>query len=221
MRIRATSGNRDALKLNATGCIVLPVSLFIALMIATAGVAVWPKFAAPGAAILCGGGEVAYQSHGASYRPGEYTITREIYCQSGPEKSATREEITFPAMGVSFLIYAVIVFLLLQFLARPFFARRLRRKMEALGLAGTSAQTAWPGTPAAGGDLRDIYARVQEAMERGNARVEVRNDSMDAGAAPDGGDIAGRLAQLKALRDQGLITAEDYEAKKAEILSGL
>ncbi len=37
----------------------------------------------------------------------------------------------------------------------------------------------------------------------------------------DGGDIAARLAKLKALRDRGLITAQDYEAKKAEILAGL
>ena len=215
------TGSNDLPKLNATGCIILPASLFIALMIATAGFAIWPKLAAPGAAIVCGGGEVVYQSHGASYRPGEYTVTREVYCQSGSGKAAAREEITLSAMGVSFLIYAVICFLLLQFIVRPLLARRLRRKMEALGLAGTTAQTAWPGTPAAGGDLRDIYARVQEAMERGDARVEVRNYSVGAGAAPDGGDIAGRLAQLKALRDQGLITAEDYEAKKAEILSGL
>jgi hypothetical protein len=40
-------------------------------------------------------------------------------------------------------------------------------------------------------------------------------------AARGGDDLAERLARLNALRDQGLITAEDYEAKKAEILSRL
>jgi len=39
--------------------------------------------------------------------------------------------------------------------------------------------------------------------------------------AGDGSDFVERLAQLKHLRDQGLISAEDYEAKKAEILSRL
>jgi len=216
------TGTRDLPRLSKTGCIILPLSLFIALMIATAGVAVWPRLAAPGAAILCGGGEVIYESHGASYRPGEYTVTRELYCQSGAGKDAAREEITIRAMGVSFLIYAVAIFLLLQFVVRPLVARRVRRKMEALGLTGTTAQSAWPGTPAAAGDLKDIYARVQEAMQRGEAEVRVRNVSVDmTGTEAAGGDIAARLAQLKALRDQGLITAQDYEAKKAEILSGL
>ena len=213
-------GNRDPLKFNTTGCIILPSALFIALMIASAGVAIWPKLAAPGAAILCGG-EVVYESYGASYRPGEYTVTRQIYCESGTGKAATRDEITFSAMGVSFLIYSVGIFLLLQFVARPLAARRLRRKMAALGL-GTPAQPSWPGAPAPPAGLNDILARVQQAVQRGEAGVQVRNRSMDLpGAEAGGGEIGARLAQLKALRDQGLITAEDYEAKKAEILSGL
>ena len=213
------AGNRDPLKFNTTGCIILPSALFIALMIATAGVAIWPKLAAPGAAILCRG-ETVYQSYGASYRPGEYTVTREIYCESGTGKEATREEITFSAMGVSFLLYSVGVFLLLQFVARPLAARRLRRKMAALGI-GTPQPSAWPGSPAPPAGLGDLLARVQQAVQRGGANVRVRNVSTGLPTEAGGGDIAARLAQLKTLRDQGLITAADYEAKKAEILSGL
>jgi hypothetical protein len=216
------TGSRDPSRFNTTGCIILPSALFIALMLATAGAAIWPKMAAPGAAIVCGGGEVVYESYGASYRPGEYTVSREIYCQSGAGKDATRDEITLQAMGVSFLIYSAAIFLLLQFVVRPLAARRLRRRMEALGIGAPRAQTGWPGTPAAP-NLNDILARVQDAVQRGEAQVTVRNvsiDGQDLGTV-GGGDIAPRLAQLKALRDQGLITAEDYEAKKAEILSGL
>jgi hypothetical protein len=221
MRLIGNSGNRDELKLNTLGCIIVPSALFIALMISTAGVAIWPQVAAPGAAILCGSGEVVYESHGASYRPGEYTVSREIYCQTGTGKGAPREEITFSAMGVSFPIYALIAFLLLQFVVRPLLARKLRRKMEALGIGG-SVQSGWPGTPAAAVNLNDILSRVQEAVQRGEADVQVRNVSVDPGGAePGGGDIAARLAQLKALRDRGLITGQDYEAKKAEILAGL
>ena len=202
-------GNRDPSRFNTTGCIILPSALFIALMLASAGVAIWPKLAAPGAAILCGG-EVVYESYGASYRPGEYTVTRQIYCENGTGKDATRDEITFSAMGVSFLVYSAGIFLLLQFVARPLAARRLRRKLAALGI----------GTPAPG--LNDILARVQQAAQRGEADGHVRNVAADpSGTEAGGGDIAARLAQLKALRDQGLITAQDYEAKKAEILSGL
>lgn len=214
------TGQRDPLRFNATGCIVLPIALFIALMLATAGAAIWPQMAAPGAMIVCGGGELVYESHGASYRPGEYTITRQIYCQSGAGKAAARDDITFQAMGVSFIVYALVLFLLIQFLVRPLAARRLRRKLEALGMSGPAA-SAWPGTPATPAGLGAILARVQEAVQRGEAEVQVRNVAVDLAGEEAGGDIAARLAQLKALRDQGLITAQDYEAKKAEILTGL
>ena len=70
--------------------------------------------------------------------------------------------------------------------------------------------------------LGAILSRVQEAVRRGEAEVRVRNVSADlADDQEEGGDIAGRLARLKALHDRGLITARDYETKKAEILAGL
>ena len=201
-----------------TGCIVLPAALFIALMLASAGVAIWPRMAAPGAAILCGG-EVIYESHGASYRPGEYTVTRTLYCQTGAGKGAQRDEITFQAAGLSFLIYAIIVFLLLQFVVRPLLRRRVERTLEAVrGIA--PAAPAEPGATVSPLDLRAILGRVSEAVQRGEATVVVNDVTVDA---PGGGadDVAQRLAQLRVLRDQGLITAQDYDAKKAEILSRL
>jgi hypothetical protein len=200
---------RDPLKFNTTGCLILPATLFIALMIAGPGTAIWPQVAAPGAAIVCGGGEVIYESYGASYRPGEYTVTRPIYCQTGAGKAGSREEITFRAVAVSFLVYALALFLLIRFVLWPLGLRRFRRKAGALGL----------GTPMVPAGFNDILAKVEEATQRGATGADVR----DAAADPDagGGDVAARLAQLKALRDQGLITAADYEAKKAEILAGL
>ena len=202
---------RDPLKFNTTGCLILPVTLFIALMISTAGVAIWPQLAAPGAAIVCGGGTVEYESYGASYRPGEYTVTREIYCRTGAGKDGSREEITFRAIGVSFPVYALVLFLLIRFVLWPLGMRRFRRNAGALGLGGVAA-------PAA---LTDVLARVQDAVRRGEARVEVREAGAERSGDTGDGDIAARLAQLRALRDQGLITAADYEAKKAEILAGL
>jgi len=192
--------------LSKTGCIVLPAALFIALMLASAGVAIWPRMAAPGAAILCGG-EVVYESHGASYRPGEYTVTRTLYCQTGTGKDARRDEITFQAAGLSFLIYAAIVFLLLQFVVRPLLRRKVDHTLEAVRT----------GAPGAAASLSSLLGRVAQAAERGAA------ERAASGTAPDAesGDVADRLAQLRALRDQGLITAQDYEAKKAEILSRL
>jgi len=202
-------GSPGSTGIGKTGCIVLPVALFIALMLASAGVAIWPRMAAPGAAILCGG-EVIYESHGASYRPGEYTITRTLYCQTGAGKSAQRDEITFKAAGLSFLLYSAILFLLLQFVVRPLLRRRVERTLEAVrGIAPAGSEAT-----ASAADLRSILGRVSEAVQRGAARAA---DPADAGAD----DIPARLAQLRALRDQGLITAQDYDAKKAEILSRL
>jgi len=195
------------------GCIVLPAALFIALMLASAGVAIWPRMAAPGAAILCRG-EVIYVSHGASYRPGEYTVTRTLYCQAGEGKDAARDDITFQAAGISFLIYAAVIFLLLQFVARPLLRRRVDRTLEAARII--SPADSETGARAVG--LGDLLGRVVGAVERGAAKIEI------AGAAKDdldSEDPAERLARLRRLRDQGLITAQDYETKKAEILSRL
>jgi len=193
-------------RLSATGCIILPASLFIGLMIASAGTAIYPRVAAVGAALLCSG-EVIYESHGQSYRPGEYTVTRQIYCRSGEGKGATQEEITFRAIGIAFLIYSALAFLLLRFLVAPWLRRRAERAMLAAGIRSPAD----PSRPASPADLRGILGQVSEAVQRGRATA------VDA----SGDEPAERLAQLKALRDQGLITAADYESKKAEILKGL
>jgi putative oligomerization/nucleic acid binding protein len=187
-------------RLAATGCIILPASLFVGLMIASAGTAIYPRVAWPGAALLCSG-ELVYESHGQSYRPGEYTVTRQIYCRSGSGKGAASEEITFRAIGLAFLIYSALAFLLLRFLVAPWLRRRAERSLSAVGLHA----------PTAAADLGAILGRVSEAAGRGRA----------AGPEAPGDDPAERLAQLKGLRDRGLITAEDYEAKKAQILSQL
>jgi hypothetical protein len=110
-----------------------------------------------------------------------------------------------------------VAFLLLQFVVRPLAARRLRRKMEALGMGDSPAPPLITPAMRPPAGLDDLLARVQEAVQRREAEGGVGNVS----EPESGGDIGARLAQLKALRDQGLITAEDYEAKKAEILSGL
>ena len=177
---------------SGAGCLSLGGALFIAFLIATAGTAIYPRVSGVGAAVLCSG-EVRYESHGQSYRPGEYTVTREIYCDTGSGKGVESEEITFRAVGVSFLIYAAALFLILRFVAAPLLRRRLQRSLSSPTLMSP---------PAA---LSDILAKVGEVAAR-----------QQADAQPN--DVAERLTRLRELRDQGLITGEDYEAKKAEIL---
>ena len=201
---------------------VLPASLFVGLMIASAGVAVHPPLAFIATPLVCSG-EVEVESQSYSYRPGQSGVTRTIYCLSGAQGGKpAREDITFKAMGASFLVYSLLAFVALQllwWLLRPRVAGLFRRKRDGLlrdaGVAG------------AGVDLQAILSQVAEAVERGEAKVTVRNMTADLrggdGPADDwaGGDLAERLARLKRLRDQGLITAAEYEAKRHEILSGL
>ena len=209
----ATRG--DDLRFNTMGCIVLPSALFAGLMISTAGMAIYPPITFVANPMICSG-TIDYVSTSYSYRPGQAGVERTIYCVTGGAKGA-REDVTMKAVGVSFLVYSALFFLLFGFVVRPLLRRRYERTMAALrarqAMAGPLAGAAVPG------GVQDILARVSEAMQRGEADVVVRNVS--AGAAGDGGDLAERLAQLKQLRDQGLITAEDYEAKKAELLSRL
>ena len=206
-----------------SGCvwlIVLPVSLFIGLMIATAGMAIYPPVTAIATPLICSG-EVAYESQRYSYRPGQQGITRTIYCRTGGAKDEG-EDITMKAVGVSFLLYSAIAFLLLFFIAMPLLRRRFSRSIESTRAFASSAASSATGAAGSPVDLHSILARVAEAVERGDGKVVVRNMSFGAPDGPaDDADASERLALLRQLRDQGLISAEDYEAKKAEILSGI
>lgn len=209
------------LRFNLTWMVVLPASLFVGLMIASAGTAIYPQLTGLATPFICPG-TVDIRSRGASYRPGEYTVTREISCVA--EDGKAREDITLKAVFASFVVYSLIAFVLLRVLVVPLLRRRFRDRLEGAGLrfAPRSGPGPDPGAPV---DLDDILARVSDAVAQGRANVVVRNMRFGApgpdapGDAP--GDPAVRLAELKALRDQGLITAADYEAKKAEILAGL
>jgi hypothetical protein len=184
-------------------------------MIATAGTAIYPGVTAIANPLICPG-EVVYESRSYSYRPGQQGVERFIYCRTG-EGKGSRQDIIWKAMGVSFLLYSAIAFLLLRFVIAPLLRRRVCDTLEAAQSRFSSAAPVAPGNASAP-DLQAIFGRVTEAIRQGKANVVVHDMSVDTSGD---GDVAERLAQLKRLRDQGLITAADYEAKKAEILSRL
>ncbi len=74
---------------------------------------------------------------------------------------------------------------------------------------------------------KPISNRVIEIEDDGNSatvRTGVFDDfrtSYDVSMEADGEDIEGRLRKLQSLYQQGLITAEEYEKKKQEILDRL
>lgn len=206
---------------------VLPISLFIGVMIASAGVAVHPPIAFIATPLVCSG-EVEVESQNYSYRPGQSGVTRTIWCTTSAAAGGkpAREDITLKAMGAAFIVYSAIAFVLLQLLwmmMRP----RVTGLFRVPGRSAAAGEGfGGGGLGGAGVDLPSILAQVAESVKSGEAKVTVRNmafDLRDDGGPGDaeGEDPAERLERLKRLYDQGLITAAEYQAKRSEILAGL
>jgi hypothetical protein len=189
-------------------------------MIATAGTAVWPQVTGLATPLICRG-EVVHQSQRWSVRPGEQGISRTIYCVTGDE---VREDITLKAIGASFVVYSAMAFAVLGLAAALLIGRRGNQDFDGFGaLRSPGEGDAGPGPAPVSPDIGSILAAVSDAVERGDARVVVRGMTIGdpAQTGPPAADPAERLAQLKQLFDRGLISTDDYEAKKAEILSDL
>lgn len=193
---------------NRFGCwatIYLSVALFIGLMFASAGVAVHPPLGNPAAAILCDG-RYEVESRSYSYRPGQSGVSRTFYC----ERDGRREDISMAVIGTSFVLFSLGAALLLLPLMLP-----LRRRLaDALDRRAQWLRGIYEATDAEGPG--GLVARIVAAARQSGARVVIRD-----GAVSKGDNVEERLATLRRLRDSGLITADDYEAKKAEILAGL
>jgi hypothetical protein len=99
-----------------------------------------------------------------------------------------------------------------EMLERPDLARpRYQRPGEAPAM-----QPAEPMPPRAGSDRVSIHAEEGDAALPPPAAVPPSAIPAPASASSD--ELAATLERLGGLRDKGLITAEEYEAKKAQIL---
>lgn len=76
------------------------------------------------------------------------------------------------------------------------------------------------GTAARAGVAMGVAGRVQHRQQQRWAAQEQDQYEQQAPAAPAAAepDYTAELAKLAQLRDQGVITAEDFEAKKKQIL---
>jgi len=219
------------------------VSLFTGLMIATAAGAIHPPIVAPGARLVCDG-TLEMRSQAYSYKPGQRGVSHTITCVTA---DGDRQEITLSAILASTLLYAgglFAVLLLWSGLRRalrpaanlePHEARGGVHDFTQVGAGSTTTRTtvSVDGVrnldPQALGELGRLVrqnlgdalgSRVEQALasaaRRGtDAPIVVLDDTAPVGGAAE------RLRELKRLLDEGLVSAGEYEAKKAEILARL
>jgi hypothetical protein len=196
----------------------LPLSIGVGFMIAGLGIALYPPVAAWPAPLICQGTVDTHSNH--YFLPGGTSgISRHLDCVTGTGKAAARAEITFAAFGIAAFVYFVAAFVLLQLFVTPRYRRLIDREPGIPGFRDMAGAAAIPergiDSPA---ELQAVLGQVSDALRRRAAEAGAR--PVFPGAAGDA-DAAERLARLKQLHDAGLIGDDDYEAKKADILSGL
>ncbi len=189
--------------LSVVGVLFL-VSLFAGLMMATAGGALYPPIVTVAAPFACKG-EVETVSQRYSYKPGQQGIARQIFCRQADGK---REEMTIRVIGYAFLLYSLGFFV--------------------VGLLPTIPLLVWLNRRTAGLEERAGQAVSHwqaQAASRMNKPIviDLRNGErvVTSPAGEPVADIGERLRQLQQLLEEGLITQQDYETKKAELLSQL
>lgn len=172
--------------------VTVMVAIWAGFMVATAGAAIYPPVTGLVTPLVCPG-EAATDSRTYSTRPGETIVTRDYLCTPPGGKP---ESIMFKTLAATCAAYALIAFVLLTLVG-------LWRGRN--GAAAAAAPDPAPGLPRYPADpLAEFITRPSfQPHEPGEA------------------EAARRLAELKRLHDSGLIADSDYEAKKAEILSGL
>lgn len=103
-----------------------------------------------------------------------------------------------------------------RLLATGVFAFALKKKKDSrelyLTVEGAGGAFVVDVDPRKGRAAREFAAKVNAASARGEAPAA-------AAAPPAGPDVVGQLRQLGELRDQGVLTDAEFEAKKAELLA--
>jgi hypothetical protein len=102
--------------------------------------------------------------------------------------------------------------------------RRTRRRSLAVGYAvgaATVAATSHDDTSDSAAAASDAARSADQAADAANEASASAQDAADAARSTGAPSIEQQLAQLKDLLDKELITQEDYDAKKKQILEGM
>lgn len=218
---------------------LLDVSLFGGLMIATAVGAVYPPVIEPGAQWLCRQGQVRVDSQAYSYKLGQRGVAHRVLCE---QPGTDGRDITLPTMAAAFVMYALVIFVLMALWQRLRGARGQAPAQDfsrpdaapSLGIPGGAPGVHTTvhvngrqidGLDALGDVVRQqlgagMAGLVEQALREGRSSTQTRKTVVVNGQ-DGGGDPAERLRKLTALRDQGLITETEYQAKRAQVLKDL
>ena len=224
--------------------IALSASLFVGIMVGTAGGALYTPLYRAAAPVLCDG-DFLIESQSYSYKPGQSGVAHTIYCRD--RATGALEEMTTKAVLTATLVYATLALPACLLLTLLFSRRWLRGGTAAAApnLAGGAWQA--PAQGQAGAHTVFVYnGRTYASPDEMPAEARAAYEKMsnvfadaDGDGVPDMFENLGaafaqpaahvrdarspeeRLSKLKSLRDAGLISEQEYEAKRAEILSGL
>lgn len=142
---------------------------------------------------VCGNQPLEVDQHVNSYRPGETSWSIQAYCVT---ESGNRVERTGAVQLVAGLIYSIAPFLILAALALR--AMLARKKQE-----------------------QDTYVSKLKVPASPSTSAWDFSQPEPASVAPVSGTLESKLEKLKSLRESNLISAEDYQKKKDEILKEL
>lgn len=205
----------SAMKIGCGLFFLLCISGFSGLMVATAGGAIHPPVITVAAPYVCDG-TVDVRSQNYSYKPGQNGVARTILC-AGADGEA--RDITLKTIGTATIYYTLIFMAVgLGLAVLAMLARLLRPRLSGGPSTGSGhGHRSGPGSGPSPGP--DVVARFL------NDRILINADIVRRNARPaddtDGDSVRRRLEHLQALRDDDLITEEEYQAKRAEVLSSL
>jgi len=95
--------------------------------------------------------------------------------------------------------------------------RRTRRRSMAVGMAvGASAASSTSSSSAAAAN--EAAASADQAADAAEEAATAAQNAADAASSSDAPSVEQQLAKLKDLLDKGLITQQDYDAKKKQLL---
>lgn len=169
------------------------VSLFIGLMIASIGGALYPPLTRIAAPLACNG-EFSVNTYKYSYKPGQQGSGYQTACVD--RVTGEHKDVSLPTFLWNSAIFAGAAFVPLLLLAW-LLVGKLRRVFGSFKL------------PDIGRTRTAIFTQF------GDGAASRRSP------APDIRSMEDRLRELRRLHDRELIDADDYEARKAEVLAQL